>query len=181
MSEEKQGKTWAFDVCSSCSLVCCKDANPPLTTNRKDVISEFLKQQGISISHPFVNEEYSHPAVDREGFCQFYNKETRKCMVHSVKPETCRAGPVTFDINFKTRKLEFYLKKGSICAFARVLYKNKSSLEKHLVIAKEEILQLIQMLDVTSLQAVLRIPEPQTFKIDETELPQEVIKKLGIN
>jgi len=70
--------------------------------------------------------------------------------VHSVKPETCRAGPVTFDVNFKTRKVEFYLKKGSICALAEVLYKNKTGFEQHFEVAKEEILQLIQMLDGNS-------------------------------
>lgn len=181
MPEDRIGKTCAFNVCSNCSLICCQDANPPLTVNRKDIILKYLKEQGFSPTRLFVDEEYSHPAADKDGFCRFYNKKTRKCRVHSVKPETCRAGPVTFDVNFKTRKVEFYLKKGSICALAEVLYKNKTGFEQHFEVAKEEILQLIQMLDGNSLKAILRIPEPQTFKIAENELPKEVMKKLGIN
>ncbi len=181
MLEDRNGKTYSFDVCSNCKRVCCQDANPPLTATRKEIIAKHLKEQGISVTRLFVNEEYSHLATDESGFCQLYDKETRKCRVHSVKPETCCAGPVTFDINLKTGKVEFYLKKAEICGFAGILFENKTILDKHLAEAKEAILQLIQMLDAGSLRAILRIPEPQTFKVGENELPQEVTKKLVIS
>ena len=58
-----------------------------------------------------LKKRYSYPAVDELVFCGFFNKETGKCSVHPVKPETCRAGPVTFDINFSTKKVEWFLKK----------------------------------------------------------------------
>ena len=46
--------------------------------------------------------------------------------------------------------------------------------------AKPEILRLISELDADALKAILQIPEPQTFKIDENDLPTEVMLKLGI-
>jgi uncharacterized protein len=181
MSEDRNGKTYSFDVCSQCNRICCQDANPPLTLNRKKSLTEYVKEQKVPVKTLFAGEEYSHPAGDAQGICFFYNKETRKCSVHPVKPETCRAGPITFDINLKTRQVEFYLKKGEICAFAQVLYGNKELLGKHLEAAKSEILRLICELDVAALKTILKIPEPQTFKISEYELPKEVIKKLGIS
>jgi uncharacterized protein len=181
MTNVKRGKTFSFDVCSECRNVCCKDANPPLTNKRKVLLSEYLEQKTMSIEASlFSVEEYSHPVADQQGLCVFYDKETRKCKVHSVKPETCIAGPVTFDINLKTGKVEFYLKKAEICQFAGVLYENKALLEEHLSSAQSEILQLISDLDARDLKAILRIPEPETFKISEVDLPNEVSEMLQI-
>ncbi|MCW4009752.1 MAG: YkgJ family cysteine cluster protein [Candidatus Bathyarchaeota archaeon] len=181
MSEDKKGKTYSFDVCSQCKFTCCQDANPPLTLNRQKIIRSYLREQKIPIQTPFAGKDYVHPASDSDGICVFYNKETQKCVVHPVKPETCKAGPVTFDINLKTRKVEFYLKKGEICGFAQFLYDNPASLRKHLEPAKAEIMQLICELDAEALGAILRIPEPQTFRIAENNLPKEVMQKLGID
>ena len=180
MPEDRNGKTYSFDVCSQCKLICCQDANPPLTSKRMETLRAYVEEQEIPVQKAFAGKEYFHPTSDSEGICVFYNKQTQKCRVHKVKPETCRAGPVTFGINLKTRKVEFYLKKGQICAFAKVLYENKELLSKHLEAAKPEILRLISELDADALKAILQIPEPQTFKIDENDLPTEVILKLGI-
>jgi len=181
LPEDRNGKTYSFDVCSECKLICCKDANPPLTLYRKKILTQYVTERKIPVvGDLFADEEYVHPATDENAICSFYNKTTRKCLVHPVKPETCRAGPITFDINLKTRKVEFYLKKAEICAFAGILYQNKVSLKQHLEAAKEEILPLISGLEPVALKAILKIPEPQTFKIDETDLPQEVMIKLGL-
>lgn len=67
-----------------------------------------------------------------------------------------------------------------ICAFAGLLYSDKSSFKQHLEVAKEEILRLIYELDVDALREILKIPEPQTIKIEEDDLPQAVAMKLGI-
>jgi Fe-S-cluster containining protein len=180
MPEDRNGKTYSFDVCSKCKLICCQDANPPLTLNRKKILRDSMKKQNISLETLFTDEKYSHPATDKNGFCIFYEKETRKCRAHQVKPETCRAGPVTFDINLKTRMVEFYLKKSEICLFARVLFENKELFKLHLDTAKAEIMQLIRELDEDALKAILLIPEPQTFKVAEDKLPEEILQKLGI-
>jgi hypothetical protein len=100
--------------------------------------------------------------------------------VHPVKPETCRAGPVTFDINCRTRKVEWYLKTPEVCALARILRGNDNLFRAHFRVAKEEILRLIYELEPKALQAILKIEEPQTVKIGEDDLLMGVIEKLGL-
>jgi Fe-S-cluster containining protein len=181
LCEENNGKTFRFDVCSQCKTICCQDAKPPLTRQRQKIIEECLVKQQISVMQPFTCEQYTYPSVDEHLFCSLYNKQTGKCQVHQVKPETCCAGPVTFDINFKTGKLEFYLKKTEICALAGVLYKNPELLQCHLDAAKREITQLVEQLSADELKAIVKIDEPFTFKICEENLAEPVAKKLGLS
>jgi len=98
--------------------------------------------------------------------------------VHSVKPETCVAGPVTFYINLQTGKIEWFLKSERICSLAGVLYKDKEALERHLSLAKKELQRLVRELDAEALCAILKIEEPETFKIGEDSLNPEVLGKL---
>ena len=100
--------------------------------------------------------------------------------MHSVKPETCVAGPITFDINFSTKKIEWFLKKGEICAYAATLYADKEAFKKHFKIAKEQITQLVRELDPEELRAIVKIDEPNTFKIGENNLPLETQRKLKL-
>ena len=158
----------------------CQDANPPLTQKRKKIIQQFLKEQKIPLENPFVKEAYSHPAVDEQAFCRLFNKQTGKCSVHPVKPETCVAGPITFDINFKTGKIEWFLKKSEICRFAGVLYSDQTSFQRHLQAAKKELTQLICELEPDELRAIVKIAEPQTFKVGEDNLPEKAAVKLGL-
>jgi uncharacterized protein len=180
MSEDENGKTYSFDVCSQCKLMCCQGANPPLSNSRKKTIETFLDDKKASLRKFVVSEHYTHPAADAEEFCVLFSKKTGKCSVHPVKPETCRAGPITFDINLKTGKIEWFLKKSEICALAGILYENKGQFEEHFEVAKVEIMRLVCELDCVALKALLKIPEPQTFKIGENELPKNVLNKLGI-
>jgi Fe-S-cluster containining protein len=179
MSDETEKKTCDFKVCCTCKSTCCRDAKPPLTKNRQKIISEYLKKQRIHIDNPFSHEQYSYPAVDKLGFCAFLDKKTGKCRVHPVKPETCRAGPITFDINRRTGKVKWYLKKSDICEFAEVLYQNKPSFNEHFEAAKAELMRLICELDAEALHAILAIEEPQTFKVGEAALPKKALVKLA--
>jgi hypothetical protein len=180
MSDDKKGKTYNFDVCSQCKTICCQGANPPLTQKRKRIIVNYLEEQNLPAKDVFVQAEYCHPAVDVQDYCIFYNKETGKCRVHAVKPETCKAGPITFDINLKTLKVEWFLKKAEICQLAPQLHLNQSQFNEHFEVAKEEITRLICNLEAEALQAILTISEPETFKIGEDELPKTVKQKLRI-
>jgi uncharacterized protein len=139
-----------------------------------------LEKQKINVEKPFTQENYSYPSVDEQILCVFNSKETKRCMVHSVKPETCRAGPITFDINFKTKKVEYFLKKSEICAYAGELYKNKAAFNDHFEVAKKEIMRLIEELEPDELRVLMKIEEPQTFKVGEDNLPIEVVRKLGL-
>ena len=180
MPEDDNGVTYSFDVCGKCKIICCQDAKPPLSENRKKIIKQYLEKQKINVEKPFVKEHYSYPAVDELVFCRLFNKEEGKCSVHPVKPETCRAGPVTFDINFSTRKIVWFLKKPEICAFTGVLFNDKTAFKDHFEIAKKELAHLIRELDSDELLAILKIQEPYTFKIGEDDLPLEVASKLGL-
>ncbi len=129
--------------------------------------------------HPFGNAEYTFAAVDDLGFCVFYNTQTKQCQIHNVKPESCIAGPITFDINLQTRKLEWFLKTVEICTLAGELQSNPDQLNAHFKIARLQILKLINNLKAGQLRAILKIAEPQTFKFAEEVLPNYVAKILG--
>jgi Fe-S-cluster containining protein len=167
-----------FNVCANCKISCCQNARPPITRERRKIIEEYLKEQKIPIQNPFIKTIYTFPREDTEGYCVFYDKKTRKCKVHPVKPETCVAGPITFDINTQTQKIEWYLKMEKICPLAGVLYKNGEVLKKHLESAKKEILRLVRELEPEALRAILKIEEPETFKIDQDPIESYILDKL---
>jgi len=169
-----------FDVCGNCPIVCCNGARPPLTSKRKKVIQNFLKANGIRVPNPFEDRGYAFPRETEGGYCVFLDKTTKKCRIHTVKPETCVAGPITFDINLATGKVEWFLKIEKICPLAGALYRDKEASERHLKSAKREILGLVRNLDTESLRAILTIEEPDTFKIGEDILDSEIIAKLKL-
>jgi Fe-S-cluster containining protein len=181
MTEDAIRKTCSFDVCRECTRSCCQDAKPPLTYERMRIIREYLKNQRRLLEQVFSHSDYSFPSVDANDFCVFYDKGTKECLIHAVKPETCRAGPVTFDINCRTGKVEWYLKKGSLCLLAGKLHETPEEFNAHLQVAKDEIMQLIRKLDSGALRTILTIDEPETFKIGEDDLPQEVLAKLALS
>jgi Fe-S-cluster containining protein len=177
---EDNGATFSFNMCSQCRSICCQDAKPPLTSGRKKIIQKYIQDQKIDLKDPFAQNEYSYPAVDEEIYCRLFNKSTGKCMVHPVKPETCVAGPVTFNINFCTKKVEWFLKTKELCAFAGVLFEDKAAFKEHFEVAKRQILTLIAQLGADELRALMKIDEPMTFKFAEDDLPKDVVKKLGL-
>jgi uncharacterized protein (DUF2249 family) len=65
-----------------------------------------------------------------------------------------------------------------ICPLAGVLYKNGEALKKHLESAKKEILRLVHELEPETLRTILKIEEPETFKIDEDSIGSYVLDKL---
>jgi uncharacterized protein len=180
LPEDNKGTTYSFDVCGKCKIICCRDAKPPLSSKRKKIIQEQLKKQKIHVKEPFTQGDYSYPSVDKQVYCRLFNKKTGKCQVHTVKPETCVAGPITFDINFSSKKLEWFLKKSEICPYAGVLYNDKAAFNEHFEVAKKKITELTKQLSADELRAIVKIDEPQTFKVGEDRLPKEVIKKLNL-
>jgi len=178
MHIQNKRQTDFFNICGQCKISCCQNARPPTTSKRRKIIEAYLKKQKIHVENPFVRTAYIFTREDAEGYCVFYDKKTRKCLIHFVKPETCVAGPITFDINMPSRKIEWYLKKEEICPLAGVLYKNKGTLQKHLKSAKKEIFRLVSELDSEALNAILKIEEPETFKIDEDNAGKDILSKL---
>ncbi len=181
MSSENRQKSRQnnfYNICSKCPNGCCNGARPPLTKQRKAIILSFLETNGVKIIDPFTNTGYSFPRETSEGYCIFWSIDSKKCQVQPVKPETCVAGPITFDINLRTGKVEWWLKKETICPLTGALYRRKEDLDDHVKSARTEILRLIHDLDVGELRAILAIEEPETFKIDEDTLDPKLVAAL---
>ncbi len=167
-----------FNVCSICGIVCCHHARPPITRQRRQILQAALGTPESSSKDLFETTTYTFPHETRDGFCVFFDHDTRKCRVYAVKPETCVAGPITFDINLHTGKLELYLKLESICPLAGQLRKDPQVFGTHVNAAKRELLRLVHDLDADALAAILHIDEPDTRKIGEVALSPNILNKL---
>jgi len=179
---EKLRQANFFNVCGNCPISCCTGARPPVTSKRKAIIKDYLKATGLAIEKAFEETgRYTFPRETEGNQCIFLDKNTKKCRIHPVKPETCVAGPITFDINPKTGKIEWFLKTEKICPLAGALYRKKSMLQSHLESARRELLRLVDDLDAEALQAILKIEEPDTFKIGEEGLDTKVLTKLQLS
>jgi len=169
-----------YRVCRACLLGCCNGARPPLTPRRMRLIESYLKANGLGIVNPFEVRDYVFPRETDDGYCVFFKKSASKCTIHKVKPETCVAGPITFDINQKTGRIEWFLKNDRICPLAGSLYRDKEAFNNHLKSAKREIRRLTRDMDNRALRAILTIEEPDTFKVDEDVLDSKVMAKLKL-
>jgi Fe-S-cluster containining protein len=179
--DENASETCSPDVCRDCiTTSCCHETTPPLTKKRMRTIKAYLKNHSKATEAVFGRSDFSYPSTREDGFCIFNDPKTKMCLIHDVKPETCRAGPVTFDINFRTKKVEWFLKKAELCPLAGKLFENPEKLREHLNGAKEAVLQFMCEVDADDLQAILKRDEPLTFKIDEDPLPKAVSTELGI-
>jgi len=167
-----------FHVCGSCPISCCSGARPPLTSRRRAIIKDYMKAHGIASENPFEKSVYSFPRETGDNLCVFLDRSTKKCGIHPVKPETCVAGPVTFDIRVKTARIEWFLKTERICPLAGALYRDEGALKSHLKSARRELLKLVHDLDAEALRAILKIEEPDTFKIGEEDLDIQALTKL---
>ena len=170
-----------LDVCRNCrtSYCCCHDTTPPVTKERRRIIETHLGTEMVRPDDLFVEADYVYPRLKADGYCIFHDSNTKKCLVHSVKPETCVAGPITFDINVKTGKIEWFVKMESLCQLAKVVYDDKEWLMKHVASAKKEINRLVDQLDSRALKAILKKDEPETFKISEDCLAKGILNKVA--
>ncbi|NHW23701.1 MAG: YkgJ family cysteine cluster protein [Archaeoglobales archaeon] len=152
-----------IEICSKCGGKCCFEARPPISNKRLKILME------NGIGPEFVEfGKYKHLKLRNDGYCVLF--ENGKCKIHEIKPETCVAGPITFDI--KGGKLELYIKKETICPLVKFLKENEAVFREHLKIATEKIVELIKELDNGELEEILKIEEPETEKILEISLKE---------
>ncbi|MEM2324514.1 MAG: YkgJ family cysteine cluster protein, partial [Archaeoglobaceae archaeon] len=142
---------------------CCFEAKPPISKKRLQI----LLQNGIK-AECIEFGKYKHLKVKSNGYCVFFSNG--KCEIHNIKPETCVAGPITFDI--KGDKLEIYIKKETLCPLVGFLREKKEILSTHIKIAIENIIELIKYLDKNELEEILKIEEPETEKLFEISLKE---------
>jgi len=149
-------------ICDKCGGRCCYYAKPPLTEERISILLE----NGMTFDDILFRE---HRMLDCKstGFCIGY--KDGRCRIQQVKPETCVAGPFTFDIC--NGKLEIYLKKERICDLVAFLKSNRAVYDEQLELAVQNILQLIRSLP-EELESVCRVEGPETVKVAEYPLDE---------
>ncbi len=88
-----------------------------------------------------------------------------KCVIHAIKPETCRAGPFTFDV--KGDIVEIYIKNESVCPIVKLLQEIPEAYRQQYERAVQNITHLVQHLTDDELLVICRIDEPETEKVSE--------------
>jgi len=146
------------EICITCGHYCCYEPCPPICEDRYN----YLIKNGVS-TDSFEFEGYRRLKVKKNNECILFHNG--KCSIHAVKPETCRAGPFTFDI--KGDKIEFFLKHESICPIVRVLKEIPEAYKQQYLRAIENISNLVSHLKENELEAIHQIDEPLTEKVAE--------------
>jgi len=150
-------------VCGQCNLAhgCCIGARPPLTQKRIDI----LLSNGVSPEDMEFNG-YRRLRLKPDGFCVLF--ENGRCRIHASKPETCVAGPFTFDISGSI--LQIFLKRPSICPMVEFLKENREAYEGLFDISVRKIVDLVNELPPDELAEIVKIEEPQTDLVAEIKL-----------
>lgn len=102
----------------------------------------------------------------------------RTCRIHPVKPETCCAGPITFDLDTHQEQIRWYLKSSQDCLIAASLRRDPDLLHRHLSVAKPALQRLLCGLEPSALQALLLIDEPAVSKVGEDPFLDVTARKL---
>ncbi len=154
-------------ACDECHLHpdCCFEARPPLSQERIDI----LLSHGVSADSIEFNG-YKRLRLKPDGFCIFL--QDGRCSIHSIKPETCVAGPFTFDI--RDGNLQIFLKRESICPMVRFLRASRQAYEALFKTSVEKIVHLVSEIPEAEMAEILKIDEPQTDLVAEIRLcPEE--------
>jgi uncharacterized protein len=150
-------------ACSECHLDggCCFEARPPLSQDRIDILLE----NGVS---PDAIEfaGYKRLCLKPDGFCVLF--QDGRCSIHSIKPETCVAGPFTFDM--KGSLLQIFLKKESICPMVRFLKADRKAYDELFDVSLKKILDLVKAVPALEMAEILKIEEPETDLVAEIGL-----------
>ena len=141
-----------------CGGHCCVDAHPPVSRS----CSERLIAAGIS-PDMFEYKGYKRLKVKENGVCIL--SEQGKCRIHAVKPETCRAGPFTFDVEEDV--IGIFLKYESICPLVKLLKEIPEAYQQQYTLAVKSITHLVSNLTPDEIDAICCIDEPDTEKVSE--------------
>ncbi len=153
------------DVCMKCNHhYCCEMSHPPISDNRHDL----LIINGVSPDQ-FEYKGYRRLKIDKNNKCVLF--ANGKCRIHNIKPETCCAGPFTFDV--KDDMIEIFLKYESICPIVRVLKNIPEAYNKQYTRTIEHVSNLVNDLTENELKAVCMIEEPLTEKVGEIHRRQK--------
>ncbi len=150
--------TRAEAICLKCDGHCCHGAQPPIS----EYCYRRLVGEGIAES-VFETNGYRYVRTREDGRCMLQNGG--KCSIHTIKPETCIAGPFTFDV--KGDVIEIFLKFESICPLVRLLKDVPEAYGQQYAAAARSITRLVSNLSDDELAVICRIDEPETVKVAE--------------
>jgi uncharacterized protein len=151
----------AETICMRCGGHCCHDAHPPISEH----CYERLLSEGIPRDF-FEKDGYRRMKTRPDGTCVCW--KDGKCSIHTIKPETCRAGPFTFDVRGDV--IEIFLKFESICPIVRLLKETPEAYHQQYSVAVRNITHLVANLPDDELAVICAIDEPETEKV--AELPR---------
>ena len=141
-----------------CGGRCCRDAHPPLSASCWcRLVAEGVPEDS------FEWRGYRAVKARDDGTCIFHNGS--RCSIHTMKPETCRAGPFTFDV--KGDVIEIFLKHETICPVVRLLKDVPEAYGHQLALAQTSISNLVAHLPNDELAAICSIDEPESEKVTE--------------
>lgn len=148
----------AEEICLQCGGHCCVDAHPPVSRS----CCQRLTGAGLS-PDLFEDAGYKRLKARENGLCIL--SKDGKCVIHAIKPETCRAGPFTFDV--RDEVIEIYLKLPGICPLVTLLKATPEAYRVQYDLAVKSITHLVSHLTPAELDAICRIEEPETEKVSE--------------
>ncbi len=145
-------------ICLQCDGHCCTGAHPPISAYcHKRLLAEGVPEE------MFEQNGYRYVRSRSDGTCIL--SQGGKCAIHGIKPDTCRAGPFTFDVHGNT--IEIFLKYESICPLVGLLKEVPAAYKQQYAYAVRNITRLVSNLTEEELAAVCRIDEPETEKVAE--------------
>jgi Fe-S-cluster containining protein len=148
----------AETICLDCGGYCCYEAHPPVSS------SCFERLNGAGVSpDDFEFAGYTRLRTKENGECVL--SENGKCRIHAFKPETCRAGPFTFDVHGD--RIVMYLKQETICPVVRLLKESPDAYRQQYALAVQSITHLVQNLTEDEISVICQIDEPETEKVAE--------------
>ncbi len=151
----------AWRTCAQCGGQCCVGAHPPLSPERIGVLL------GNRVGRDCIDEAgYRRLKTREDNFCIMFDRGM--CRIHDSKPETCVAGPFTFDI--QGDRIVIFLKTEKICPLVKVLYSDGEAFNQQFNLAVGNIRRLVRSLTNEEIKEICKIEEPDTVKVAEIGL-----------
>jgi len=146
----------AESICQRCGGSCC-------TCGTRPPVSHSCHEQLLAHGVPPDAFEYSGylRLKAKKNACILF--DSGRCRYHAIRPETCRAGPFTFDVTGD--RIGIYLKTESICPLVRLLKEDPEACKEQFRTAVFNIRFLVQSLKNEEIAAICAIDEPDTVLV----------------
>ncbi len=87
------GDRWVFR-CKMCGQCCFGLGGIPVDSKELSKIAKFLQLEEKELIEKFLKKGKRYFYIkERDGACIFFDKKEKKCKIHPVKPDICKAWP----------------------------------------------------------------------------------------